>query len=997
MVSHSSGSGFTVSPDCLSEDECKRHRSGELTDSELARLAAHIDQCRYCQSQLDQPDNELAELARQAPPPPPLIPNYEYVVNPQGFPHVLGYGGLGVVFLARYQALVDRPFRAIKVLHTGFRITTEGRARFLREIEAISALSRQNHPGFVQIFQCGESNGCLYYVMEYAAGGCLGKHLRKQRPTTLQAAEWLLELASTMAIAHQNGIFHRDLKPSNILLLTEDSGEAATQRGSRPTLKIADFSHARLLHTNCELTNGASIGTPNYMAPEQARGEPVDSRADVYGLCAVLYEMLAGRPPFAGSTPQATVEMVGSPDHYPPAIVSLRPDLRKGRSADLVSICMKGLHKRCDDRYATVDALATDLRRFLKGEPVEARSLSPIVRTLRWCSRRPAVCGLTAALAMVVVGALLGMYRLWQDAEQDRIRVVESLKAVQSAKEEAEGVSELADKLLTEITFGRIRLDTKQSRARRAQIHATLTSWRPIGQRYLAAFPNNRPMCVMMAYVDLMLANIDLGDQHFEMVQQYAREAIVLWRRVLAAAPEDVCVREYLAETLENSATMFLRREQWVDAQNYFGQSEKEYALLVKAGAQGRSQSGLAESQFYQTVCMEETGKKVEAQDRYTSQRKTLEAVVGKAPQEFWPRPILMSVLLRLNDLAAACAQAQQMVALQPAEWGPQQYLGTCLVYRARVDGQQTTYREAQANLETAVRGIKKALEESPDDIHSWLQLAQLYPLLQECLGHLGDSASVTMCEQAELACLQDMATRFQDRFQNWSYQARLQLLSAQQFLSASRHPKAEWIRKETEALNRLAGVKSGPRAGASKFFDTWPNTMTSLRQRQELQAATALAERVRHLAEERASLNPESPFEATLVAEAWTQIAKNGMRTDNPTETLGALRQAALWQRKAYKLTSSGSKNVAMLEDRLGRLSRFLVERQQWSEAAATLFERISLCEAGDVSVQRISKDLHDLSKALVQAQPLLGPQEKDLIGRVLNENERLDAKLLP
>src|SRR5262249_24858857 len=147
----------------------QRFRDGRLSAEARARLAPHLDVCPRCQAILDQRDSRLAELARQAPPPPPPIANYEYVLNEDGFPTVLGRGGLGIVFLARYLGLNSRPLRAVKVLHPGFQITQRERDRFLLEIEAITELGKQGHHGFVQIFDSGPAGNCLYYVMEYIA------------------------------------------------------------------------------------------------------------------------------------------------------------------------------------------------------------------------------------------------------------------------------------------------------------------------------------------------------------------------------------------------------------------------------------------------------------------------------------------------------------------------------------------------------------------------------------------------------------------------------------------------------------------------------------------------------------------------------------------------------------------------------------------------------------------------------------------------------------
>jgi hypothetical protein len=401
--------------ECPPAEVLQRYCDGRLSAEERNRLAPHLDVCASCQAyldELDQGDSQLAEIARHAPPPPPPIPNYEYLRDEQGFPQLVGRGGMGVVFLARYGGLAGSPPRAVKVVHTGYQILPRGRERFLLEIEAVTDLAKQGHPGFVQIFECGEADGCLCYVMEYVPGGNLQRLLQKYQPTPQEAGTWLFDLAQTMVIAHRSGIFHRDLKPSNILVVTEEA--VSDNVPHLKCLKIADFSHARLIHRDSSLTQGEPVGTPNYMAPEQARGELADARADVYGLCAILYEMLTGRPPFEAPSPLATLDLVRSPDHLPRSPGAIRPELAHGTDADLVSICMKGLEKERHRRYEDVTELAADLRLYLEGRPTKARPLRWSARVARWARRKPALASLASTVAILSLLLLVGAAVFWQ-------------------------------------------------------------------------------------------------------------------------------------------------------------------------------------------------------------------------------------------------------------------------------------------------------------------------------------------------------------------------------------------------------------------------------------------------------------------------------------------------------------------------------------------------------------------------------------------------------
>ena len=236
-----------------------------------------------------------------------------------------------------------------------------------------------------------------------------------------------------MVVAHGNGILHRDLKPSNVLLLLESVSREA--RPSIRALKIADFSHVRLVDHESSLTQGEPVGTPNYMAPEQVRGEPVDARADVYGLCAILYEMLTGVPPYKGPSAQATMEMVRSPAaSYRPE--SLRPELARSADRDLASICMMGLDKERGRRCVTVDAVLAEAC----GGPSTAKQRAPGRSGGRSesgdCVVRGPDRGLDVAVAVVLfflagcVGGVCsgtrprksGTRRRWQDARPKPVK-----------------------------------------------------------------------------------------------------------------------------------------------------------------------------------------------------------------------------------------------------------------------------------------------------------------------------------------------------------------------------------------------------------------------------------------------------------------------------------------------------------------------------------------------------------------------------------------------
>ena len=312
---------------------------------------------------------ETIELAGERPygMPFPEVAGYEILGE-------LGRGGMGVVYKAR-QVRLNR-LVALKMILAGEHAGTEAAVRFLAEAEAVARLQ---HPHIVQIYAFGDQDGRPYFAMEYVAGGSLADRLDGTPWPAGDAARLVETLARAIHEAHRQGIVHRDLKPANVLLTADG------------TPKVADFGLAKWLDVEAGLTRTDHVlGTPSYMAPEQAEGgaTQVGPAADVYALGAILYELLTGRPPFRAATALETLEQVKSAEPIAPG------RLQPGLPRDLETICLKCLRKEPARRYAGADALAEDLRRFGAGEPILARPVSGVERAWRWCRRKPALAAL---------------------------------------------------------------------------------------------------------------------------------------------------------------------------------------------------------------------------------------------------------------------------------------------------------------------------------------------------------------------------------------------------------------------------------------------------------------------------------------------------------------------------------------------------------------------------------------------------------------------------
>jgi serine/threonine protein kinase/WD40 repeat protein len=467
---------------------------GRLSEEELAAIQEHLDGCAGCQAVLTAPAAEDPFIARlrlaaalegtaieRAPHPeestptfrfatenPPSSPDdlsvlWEGTVDLQGAGAVPGYprgpapsvpgyeilgelgrGGMGVVYKARHLAL--NRVVALKVLLAGSHASAEDQLRFRTEAEAVAQL---RHPGIVQVYDYGSPDGVPYLALEYCDGGSLAVRMRGQPQPPREAARLVEAVARGVQAAHEHGIIHRDLKPGNILLQGVRSQGAGVSKDKdrdpsaltpdscplTPVPKIADFGLAKWLANDRGLTqSGTTMGTPSYIAPEQARGQgdKVGVRTDVYALGTILYELLTGRAPFHGDLPAATLMQVLAKEAVP--VRRLQP----GVPRDLETICLKCLEKEPSRRYASAAALADDLGRFLQGEPIQARPTGTAELVWRWARRRP---GVAALLALLILTALTGfgmVLRQWYETEKARQVAADLARNEQRARQDAD-------------------------------------------------------------------------------------------------------------------------------------------------------------------------------------------------------------------------------------------------------------------------------------------------------------------------------------------------------------------------------------------------------------------------------------------------------------------------------------------------------------------------------------------------------------------------------
>ena len=390
----------------------------------------------------------------------------------------LGRGSFGVVYLA-YDPRLRREL-ALKVPRGEMLLSSELRARFRNEAMAAAGL---DHPNIVAVYEAGEEGPSCFIASAYCPGVTLAAWLRG-RSTVVphrMAAKLVATLADAVEHAHRRGVLHRDLKPSNVLLdmppgRAEDSQRDDDSNDLVP--RVTDFGLAKLLDDEQgagspinPTQSGMLVGTPSYMAPEQADAKrgAVGLAADIYSLGVILYEALTGRPPFQGDSVLDTLVLVRTQEVLPPS--RLRPRL----SRDLETICLHCLNRQPQARYATAGELAEDLRRFLAGEPIRARPAHPVERAVKWIRRHPAIAALggatataTLAIALVVLVAAVRLKHQRDLAENRRLEAVANLQKARQA----------VDRMLTRVSAERLKDIPQVEPVQRALLEDALEFYR---------------------------------------------------------------------------------------------------------------------------------------------------------------------------------------------------------------------------------------------------------------------------------------------------------------------------------------------------------------------------------------------------------------------------------------------------------------------------------------------------------------------------------------
>jgi tetratricopeptide (TPR) repeat protein len=679
---------------------------------------------------------------------------------------LLGHGGVGVVYKA-WHVRLHRPV-AVKMLLAGVYAQPQELQRFLHEAETVAAL---RHANIVQVHEAGDVDGRPYFTMEFVEGGSLAQELAGTPQPARQAAALVASVAEAVHAAHQCGIVHRDLKPGNILLTADG------------TPKLTDFGLARRLEGTAGLTQtGVPVGTPSYMAPEQAQGKAHDvgPAADTYALGAIVYELLTGRPPFRAETAAETLRQAVSRDPVLPS------RLNAAVPRDLETICLKCLEKDPQRRYPSAAALAEDLQRFQRNEPIVARPVGPLERGLRWARRNPTGAAL-AATALALVGLAFGggvwLVQLRTERREETARREErESQAVKAALEkaaslqqegrwpEAQAAFEDAQRLLADST--QIGLVNRVSRAREdAEMVAKLEEIRlrvSEGGRSQALSPENMYADAFRDYGIPILTLEPAAAAARVRASSIGQTLLAFMHDWLLRVPDEN--KAWLRDVLDRADDDNWRhafREALVE------KDEEKLRALVRA-PEALAQppgvvSGLAAAMLLNMYKDEAQAFMREAQQRH--------------PGDFWIN-YLLGCFWWEDYPQEAVGYFRVAVAIRPTSDGAYLMLGRALRGVGDREGALAAFRQSVAlnpgfvvarelvwalarggELEEARAAWAKFLERNPPDHDSWYGYAQLCLFLgnerayrrnrNALLAHFGDTTNDwIVAERTSLACL---------------------------------------------------------------------------------------------------------------------------------------------------------------------------------------------------------------------------------------------------
>jgi tetratricopeptide (TPR) repeat protein len=652
---------------------------------------------------------------------------------------VIARGGMGIVFRARHKELGR--LVALKMILRGDLASEEERRRF--RLEA-SAIARMDHPHIVPIYEVGEHQGHCFYAMKLIEGGGLDRRLDVFHGDPRSAVRLMMDVARAVHHAHQRGILHRDLKPSNILI----DGEG------RP--HVADFGLAKWMESDgADATRtGLVLGTPSYMAPEQASGQrdAVTISTDVYGLGAVLYALLTGRPPFRGESILDTIEQVRVREPDPPS----RPDCRIDR--DLQTICLTCLRKEPGRRYRSAAALVDDLERWLARQPIAARPISPAERIWRWVRREPLSAGLAAMVVVLMILGVAGLVvsNLLIARERDDARVQKRIAEEQSrqadaqhrrADERSRQARRAVDEMYTQVAERWLYDQPRLSEVQREFLEKALRFYEDLAREDAddpAVQVDRAKALGRVAWIRLRLGQP-------QQLQAALYQPAEILRALTERSPDRLDYLEGLGEACALLSAQLSEQKRWEEASRAREQAVEAYQKLVRRmPGEARYRSALAMNQAQLGVQYQASGRVEEAERLGFASVATLDAMRRDFPgrSDARDRSARMRVLEDLGSILVESrrfgeAESALREALALGEQLPDGtiarqdllhrmghtnlYLGQVLIYAGRDGEAEAIFLRARDLFERLVRDYPDLPPYQVDLVDAHLGLATVF------------------------------------------------------------------------------------------------------------------------------------------------------------------------------------------------------------------------------------------------------------------------------
>jgi tetratricopeptide (TPR) repeat protein len=850
--------------------------------------------------------------------------------------------------------------------------------------------------------------------MELIAGGSLAQRAGDLVHEPREAARLIANAARAIHHAHLQGICHRDVKPANVLLrvrcrtpVQRVSAWIAAQDPAQPRLGdldacVADFGLARRTREDAGLTvTGAVVGTPGYMAPEQIRAEKPSPAGDVYGLGAALYECLTGRPPARAATPFDTLLLTLQQEPERPRVLNSR------LPRDLETICLKCLEKEPRGRYASAEALADDLERWLRGEAIRARRIGPVGHTWRWCRRKPVIAGLAGLLVVALAAGLVGALYHWHSLEA-ALRQTEAARGeADDARREAEASDAQTRQLLTEF----LQIDNTAGPVPRTYSKDLLgiDALRNL-EAHFAQMLDKKPGDTRLR-IALMNVRGSLGNQYGkqgQLAQKYAcfRGARELWETPAAQDSGNPEHGNWLASTCDwqaGAAHQMGRFDEWLRLRVRAYGIWEELAENHPGSWELMGKLACARYDLLTSLGLPRTDWEVvlrSLEDERALLRKHLE--VDPANSVLRKRLALDCLLKgeiclsrrQSGDALPYWRQAYEQYHLltqkQPDDLVVLTNAALCCSRLAAEQSADPSLAQTAGQLEQLAHRL--AAPEQQSAATAWAQAALLetYCSLAVCHGKAGRSAQAQRTIQGSV---RPLVAHIVEHQAPWRRPELLDVLVRAADLLREENPSAalSLVREATAVCDVYADAAPRDLVLCERLVARLPTISTRLCWLGDPAAALRMAEQARHLCEELRRTAPAVPWYGQDLSNAWEAVAKAHWKLGRRDEALAAFRQAAAVQRQVVE-------QAPEVRSFRVSLSRFYDKLVYWggqagdrAGAADALRERAKLWPDDAESLMEASRDFHELAEAVGKGQERLSTQEKAERQGYFNESSRL------